>query len=83
MDILNLAVAMTLTAVTFGAALLVLIAGVLRLTGRRSRLEGLASTLSSATTMGVYPPSLRGGGPVVPRAPRITRKMANDLAKPK
>jgi hypothetical protein len=51
------------------AAVLVMIAGARRLMGRRSRLDRLADVIASAMSQMVYPPSLRGGGPVVPPPP--------------
>jgi hypothetical protein len=47
-------------------AVLVMIAGGRRLMGRRSRLDRVADFTASAMSQMVYPPSLRGGGPVVP-----------------
>jgi hypothetical protein len=51
------------------AAVLVMIAGARRLMGRRSRFDRAADVTASAMSQMVYPPSLRGGGPVVPPPP--------------
>lgn len=52
----------------FGA-IAVAVIGFRRLRGHRSgRLDRIADTTASAVSVGVYPPSLRGGGPVVPRS---------------
>ncbi len=56
-------------AVAFLAGLMVIVAGVARLRGRRSRFDRAAGTVASAAAMGVYPPSLRGGGVAVPPRP--------------
>ena len=55
---------------TFVAAVLVLLAGVRRMLGRRSsRLDRVAGSMAAAASMATYPPSLRGGGPEVPLPP--------------
>lgn len=49
------------------AAAAVLVAGIQRLRGRRSRaLDGVADVARAAFARSIYPPSLRGGGPDVP-----------------
>lgn len=53
----------------FIAALLLIVAGVWRMTGRRSRLDRVAAITASAASMAVFPPSLRGGGTAVPPRP--------------
>jgi len=53
----------------FVVVLVVAIAGIARLRRRRSRLDRAADLTSSAIAAGVYPPSLRGGGPEVPPPP--------------
>ena len=53
----------------FAVAVFVALAGMARIRGRRSRFDRTAAGLSSAAVLGVYPPSLRGGGPEVPPPP--------------
>ncbi len=67
MDLLNPMFLLGL--VEFLAIIALAIAGFARLRGRRSRLDRVADVTSSAMAMGVYPPSLRGGGPEVPPPP--------------
>lgn len=55
------------------AMVFVFIGGIARLRGRRSRFDRLADLLSSAYAKSVYPPSLRGGGTVVPPSPGPTK----------
>lgn len=47
-------------------ALIVMIAGISRLRGRRSRFDRAASIAGPAVAVRVFPPSLRGGGLDIP-----------------
>jgi hypothetical protein len=55
--------------IPFIAAVAVLVAGVARLRGRRSRIDRAADVLRASVAISVYPPSLRGGGIEVPPPP--------------
>ena len=68
-------VVVELTALAFGllplvAAIAVLIGGVRRLRGRRGGpIDRVGALTGSAVGRGIYPESLRGGGPIVPVPP--------------
>ncbi len=71
MELLNGAVGLLLMLIELVAVPAVLVAGLARLRGRRSRLDRVASLTASAFAMSIYPPSLRGGGVVVPPRPAM------------